>query len=171
MCLFFCSSSSSSSKEPSYNLKINSITGEEIHLSDFKGKFILFVNVASYCGFTKQYVELVELRQKYSDTLVVIGVPYNQFGSQEPGTEEEISQFCDENYGVSFLLTKKVDVKGKNRHPLYSWLCSKELNGKTNTTVEWNFQKYLVGKNGEFIDYFYSTTNPLSEKILKIIND
>ena len=100
---------------------------------------------------------------------MVIGVPCNQFGSQEPGNSEEIIQFCKENYGVSFLLTEKIKVKGEGIHPLYKWLCMKEINGKSNSTVKWNFQKYLVDEEGEFINYFYSTTKPLSDKIINYL--
>ena len=160
-----------SSQESIYEVKINSISGELIDFTDFKGKFILIVNVASECGFTKQYAELEELHQLYKDKLVVIGVPCNQFGEQEPGSSEEIIKFCQENFGVTFLLTEKIKVKGEDKHPLYQWLCTKEINGKSNSTVKWNFQKYLVDKNGEFINYFFSTTKPLSDKINFYFND
>ena len=150
-----------------YDIQINSLTGDSIHLSDFKGKKILFVNVASHCGFTPQYEDLQKLHEQYSDKLVIIGVPCNQFGEQEPGSAEEIKTFCQKNYGVSFLIAEKVDVKGENQHPLYAWLTDKSLNGKESTSVKWNFQKYLVDENGHFIDYWYSTTSPLSKKITK----
>ena len=171
MCLFFCSSKSISSQESIYEVKINSISGELIDFTEFKGKFILIVNVASECGFTKQYTELEELHQLYKDKLVVIGVPCNQFGEQEPGTSEEIIKFCQDNFGVTFLLTEKIKVKGEDKHPLYKWLCTKELNGKSNSTVKWNFQKYLVDKNGEFINYFFSTTKPLNKKVTSYFTD
>ena len=167
MCsIFSCSTVTTDAQESIYDIKINSITGDEIDLSEFKGKKILFVNVASKCGFTKQYTGLEELSKLYKDKLVVIGVPCNQFGGQEPGDSEEIVQFCEENYGVSFLLTEKIKVKGEGIHPLYSWLCTKEINGKSNSTVKWNFQKYLVDEKGEFVNYFYSTTKPMSSKIV-----
>ena len=152
---------------PIYDLKINSLAGTPIDLHKFKGKNILFVNVASRCGFTPQYRDLQELQDRYQDQLVVIGVPCNQFGKQEPGTPEEIQEFCEANYGVSFLITEKVDVKGPNQHPLYAWLTEKEINGKKNTTVKWNFQKYLIDENGEFLDYYYSITKPTSSRITK----
>jgi glutathione peroxidase len=98
---------------------------------------------------------------------MIIGVPCNQFGSQEPGNSEEIQTFCQANYGVTFVMTEKVDVKGENKHPLYQWLTDKSKNGKTSTSVKWNFQKYLIGPNGKFIDYYYSMTKPLSSKITK----
>lgn len=150
-----------------YDIKINSLQGKPINLKDFEGKHILFVNVASKCGFTPQYKGLEELHQKYKDKLVVIGVPCNQFGSQEPGSSEEIQEFCEVNYGVSFLITEKIDVKGQNQHPLYSWLTNKEFNSKKSSSVKWNFQKYLVDNNGKLIDYYFSITKPTSSKITK----
>ena len=150
-----------------YDIKINSLQEKPINLKDFEGKHILFVNVASKCGFTPQYKGLEELHQKYKDKLVVIGVPCNQFGSQEPGSSEEIQEFCEVNYGVSFLITEKIDVKGQNQHPLYSWLTNKDFNSKKSSSVKWNFQKYLVDNNGKLIDYYFSITKPTSSKITK----
>lgn len=152
-----------------YDIEISALTGEKIDLSQFRGKKILFVNVASKCGFTPQYGDLQELHQQYNDKLVVIGVPCNQFGSQEPGSPEEIQNFCQINYGVDFLITEKIETKGENQHPLYQWLTRKELNGKSNSSVKWNFQKYLVDEEGNLIDYFYSLTKPLSKKITDLI--
>jgi len=150
-----------------YDISINSITGEPINLADFKGKKILIVNTASECGFTGQYEDLEKLYKTYKDKLVVIGVPCNQFGGQEPGTLTEIQSFCEVNYGVTFLLTEKVAVKGEKQHPLYAWLTNKELNGVKGSSVKWNFQKYLIDENGNYIDYFYSMTKPMSSKITK----
>ena len=170
MCsILFCGTTTSNAKESIYDIQINSITGEKIDLSEFKGKKILFVNVASECGFTKQYTGLEELYQLYKDKLVVIGIPCNQFGGQEPGTDEEIIKFCEVNYGVSFLLTEKIKVKGEEKHPLYNWLCRKEINGRSNSSVKWNFQKYLVDEKGEFVNYFFSTTKPMSSKIINYL--
>ena len=152
-----------------YAIKINSLQGKPVDLSDFKGKKILFVNVASKCGFTPQYRELQELADNYKDQLVVIGVPCNQFGAQEPGTAEDIEKFCQVNYDVSFLITEKINVKGEHQHPLYEWLTSKRLNGKQNSTVKWNFQKYLIDEQGEFLDYFYSITKPTNSRITKYL--
>ena len=165
MCSLFSCGSTTNAQESVYDIKIKSITGEKIDLAEFEGKKILFVNVASDCGFTKQYTGLEELHQLYKDKLVIIGLPCNQFGGQESGTEEEIVQFCEINYGITFLLTEKIEVIGEGIHPLYKWLCTKEINGKSNSTVKWNFQKYLVDEKGEFVDYFYSTTKPMSSKI------
>ena len=162
----FCSTVlSANAQESIYNIEIKSITNESIDLKEFKGKKILFVNVASNCGFTKQYKELEELHQLYKDKLVVIGVPCNQFGGQEPGNHKEIVNFCKSNYGVTFILTEKIQIKGDNQHPLYKWLCFKEKNGKTNSKVKWNFQKYLIDEEGKFIQYYYSITKPMSAKI------
>lgn len=152
-----------------YDIKIDSLQGKPIQLSDYKDKYLFFVNVASKCGFTPQYKELEKLHQEYKEKLVVIGVPCNQFGSQEPGTSSEIEEFCQVNYGVSFLITEKVNVKGAAQHPLYQWLTSKDLNGKKNSSVKWNFQKYLVNPEGKLIDYYLSITKPLSNKITKHI--
>ena len=152
-----------------YNIKINNIDGSPIDLNTYTGKFILFVNVASECGFTGQYEDLQKLYETYQDKLMVIGVPCNQFGGQEPGSDKTIQTFCKKNYGVTFLITEKVDVKGENQHPLYEWLTNKDLNGVENTSVKWNFHKYLVDGNGQFLDYFYSITKPLSSKITRQI--
>lgn len=153
-----------------YDIEINSLEGNSINLSEYKGKMILIVNTASECGFTKQYADLQKLYDQYQENLMIIGVPCNQFGGQEPGTAVEIQSFCEKNYGVSFLMTEKVDVKGSNQHPLYKWLTSKEMNGKTNSTVKWNFQKYLINDEGNLVDYYFSMTKPTSEKITKHLN-
>jgi glutathione peroxidase len=148
-----------------YTIAINNLNGDPINLADYKGKKILFVNVASECGFTPQYKDLQELHKTYGEKLVVIGLPCNQFGEQEPGNASEIQDFCSKNYGVEFLITEKIDVKGANQHPLYAWLTNKDLNGSKSSTVKWNFQKYLVDEQGNFIDFYYSITNPLATEI------
>ena len=162
----FSSSPKTEPTESIYSIKINSLSGESIQLSDYKNKYILFVNVASKCGFTGQYADLQKLYDTYKNKLVVIGVPCNQFGGQEPGTFKEIETFCKQNYCFTFLMTEKIDVKGNTKHPLYQWLTQKEKNGSSSSTVKWNFQKYLVGKKGELIDYYFSITNPLDAKII-----
>ena len=154
---------------PIYDITINDIEGNTIKLSDYKGKYVLFVNVASNCGFTRQYRELQKLYNDNDEKLVVVGVPCNQFGGQEPGNEEKISIFCSEKYNVTFPMTEKVSVRGSNQHPLYKWLTSKELNGRKNSSVKWNFQKYLIDKDGNLIDYWYSLTSPTSSKITNYI--
>lgn len=150
-----------------YSIKINSLQGKEIDIASYKGKKILFVNVASKCGFTPQYDGLQKLHNKYKDKLVIIGVPCNQFGSQEPGESNEIQEFCSINYGVTFLITEKVDVKGDKQHPLYKFLTQKSKNSKKNSSVKWNFQKYLINEEGYLIDYWFSLTKPQSKKITK----
>ena len=164
-----CFSQDESTENPNksiYNIKLNDIEGNQINLHDYEGKKILFVNVASKCGFTPQYEDLQKLQNTYKDKLIIIGLPCNQFGSQEPGTNIEIQNFCQKNYGVTFLISEKIDVKGENQHQVYKWLTQKSLNGKSSSSVKWNFQKYLIDENGNFIDFYYSTTNPLSDKII-----
>lgn len=153
-----------------HNIEFTSIEGEKVSLNSFKGKYILFVNVASECGFTPQYEGLETLSEQYKDQLVVIGFPCDQFGGQEPGNSEEIQSFCKVRYGVNFPLSEKISVKGEQQHPIYKWLTTKALNGKSNSSVKWNFQKYLIDPNGKFVDYYYSITKPLSEKITKNLN-
>jgi glutathione peroxidase len=165
--IFSKSSAQTKPSESIYDIKINSLTGQAINLSDYKDKYILFVNVASKCGFTGQYEDLQKLYDKYQDKLMIIGAPCNQFGGQEPGTAQEIQSFCQANYGVTFLMTEKLDVKGTNQHPLYQWLTMQSKNGKTDSKVKWNFQKYLINKDGSMIDYYFSITNPMSDKITK----
>jgi glutathione peroxidase len=152
-----------------YDFKINSINGEEINLSIFKDKTILLVNVASKCGFTKQYDDLQKLYDDYKEKgLVVIGIPSNQFGGQEPGSEAEIKNFCETNFNINFPMTSKYDVKGDNAHPIYIW--AKETYGKS-TVPKWNFHKILINKNGKVEDTFVSFTGPLSNKILKKLEE
>jgi glutathione peroxidase len=153
-----------------YSIQMKSIDNENIDLSKYKGKKILFVNVASKCGYTPQYEGLQQLHEAYKDDLVIIGVPCNQFMNQEPGTSEEIVEFCQKNYGVSFLMTEKVDVKGSNQHDLYKWLTSKEMNGSADSKVKWNFQKYLVNESGQLVEVFPSSVKPMDEKITSLLN-
>lgn len=155
-----------SSKTSFYELKTVSLQGEEIDFADFKGKKVLIVNTASECGFTPQYEGLEELHQKYKDKLVIIGFPANNFMKQEPGTNEEIAAFCQSNYGVSFIMSEKISVKGSDMHPVYKWLTEKEQNGWNSKSPKWNFYKYLVDENGELISVFASKVKPLSEEIV-----
>ena len=161
------SKSNDTIKQSIYDISINSLNGQPISLHEFEGKKILFVNVASECGFTKQYKDLQALSDQFQDSLVIIGSPCNQFGRQEPGDASQIQNFCELNFGVKFLLTEKIDVKGSKQHPLYKWLTTKILNNKKSSSVKWNFQKYLVDDKGRLIDYYFSITNPLSSKITK----
>ena len=151
-----------------FDFKINSINGEELDLSKFYGKTILLVNVASKCGFTKQYDDLQKLYENFQDKgLVVIGVPTNQFGGQEPGTESDIKNFCETNFNITFPMTSKYEVKGDNAHPIYIW--AKDTYGKS-TIPKWNFHKILINKNGKIEDTFASFTGPISKKIINKLN-
>ena len=150
-----------------YDFKINSIDGKELNLEIYRGKTILLVNVASKCGFTKQYTDLQKLYDNYRNKgLVVIGVPSNQFGGQEPATETEIKSFCETNFDITFPMTSKYEVKGANAHPIYIW--AKDTYGKS-TVPKWNFHKILINKNGKIEDTFASFTGPLSNKVVKKI--
>ena len=150
-----------------FELNIKSINGETLDLDQFKGKAVLLVNVASKCGFTKQYTELQKLYDLYKDKgLVVIGIPSNQFGGQEPGSNEEIKNFCETNFNITFPMTEKVDVKGENANELYLW--AKKNYGKS-TIPKWNFHKILINKEGKVQDTYNSFTEPLSKKIIKEI--
>lgn len=150
-----------------YDYSFISIDGETVSMDSFKGKKLLLINVASKCGFTGQYEELQELHEKYGDQLVLIGFPCDQFGGQEPGTEDEIKSFCQKNYGVEFLMASKIDVKGKAQHPIYQWLTQAELNGVEDNKVAWNFTKFLIDEKGNYIESFKSRVNPMSDDILK----
>jgi len=150
-----------------YNIEFNSIDNESITLEKFKGKSLLIVNVASECGYTPQYKDLKILQEKYKNNLVVIGVPCNQFGKQEPGTATQIKSFCSVTYGVDFLLTEKIAVKGENQHQLYQWLTKKEHNNSFDSEVEWNFEKYLISPEGKLLENFKSKINPMDTEITK----
>lgn len=154
---------------PFYQVKIKNLDGSDISLSDFKGKKILIVNTASECGFTPQYEELQKLQEKYAEKLVIIGTPCNQFGGQEPGDASQIKNFCQKNYGVTFTMTEKLDVKGPNQHELYRWLTQKSVNGVLDSEVSWNFSKYLLNEDGKLLAFFPSTTGPLSSNITSLI--
>jgi glutathione peroxidase len=138
-------------------------------LSDFKGKKMLIVNVASQCGFTPQYERLEKLYQANNANLVIIGFPANDFMGQEPGTNEEIKTFCQLNYGVTFLLSQKVTVTGESKADLYRWLSEKELNGWNTKSPKWNFYKYLISESGELLNVFPSTVDPMSKEILDVL--
>lgn len=153
-----------------YDFKVESIDGQEINFADFKGKKILIVNTASECGFTKQYADLQKVSQDYADKVVVIGFPANNFGGQEPGTNTDIGAFCEKNFGVTFPLAAKVSVKGEDTAPIFKFLTDKDLNGVKNTTIMWNFTKFLVDENGKLVDSFISTTKPTDNAITKYFN-
>lgn len=152
-----------------YDFTVTGLDGKPINFPDFKGKKILVVNTASECGFTPQYKGLEELYEKYKDKLVIIGFPANNFGHQEPGTNQEIADFCKKNYSVTFPMAAKISVKGDDMHPLYQWLTRKELNGFSDSEVRWNFQKYLIDESGKLIAVFKSGVKPMSEEIISLI--
>ena len=143
-----------------YQFNFSQLDGEEVSLSKFKGKAILVVNTASFCGLTYHYTGLEKLYKEYKEKgLVIIGFPCNQFGKQEPGTSEEINDFCNLNYDVTFPMSTKVDVNGKNAHPLFKYLKS-ELKGTLTNKVKWNFTKFLINRDGVPFKRFSSTTEP-----------
>jgi glutathione peroxidase len=152
-----------------YDFQLKTLEGDSTSLAKYKGKKMLIVNVASECGYTPQYTNLEALYKKYSDKLVVIGFPANNFGAQEPGSATEIRQFCTKNYGVTFPIMAKISVKGDDMHPLYKWLSTKEENGTCNDAPKWNFCKYLIDENGKIIKYFGSKVDPLSEEITSLL--
>ncbi|MBT1688236.1 glutathione peroxidase [Dawidia soli] len=147
-----------------YDFKINSLEGELIDFSQYKGKTLLIVNVASKCGYTPQYADLEKLHEQFGNKVTVLGFPANNFGSQEPGSNSEIASFCQKNYGVKFQMFEKISVKGADQHPLYKWL--KE---KTGSEPGWNFSKYLVKPDGT-VKFYASGVNPLDKQIIDEIN-
>ncbi|MEO2089153.1 MAG: glutathione peroxidase [Gemmataceae bacterium] len=150
--------------------KMKGIDGKEVDLGQYKGKVVLLVNVASKCGYTKQYSGLQALYEKYGkDGLVVIGVPANDFGAQEPGTDDDIQKFCSSTYNVTFPLLSKVSVKGKEITPLYQYLTSKETNPSYAGDIGWNFEKFLISRKGEVVGRFKSGDAPESEKVTSAI--
>ena len=152
-----------------HSFKVPSIDGATIDFSQFKGKKILVVNTASKCGFTYQYEGLEKLYEQYKDKLVIVGFPANNFMSQEPGTNEEIKEFCTGKFNVSFPMAAKVSVKGKDIDPLFKWLTNKDENGVMDANIGWNFNKFLLDENGKLIQHFDSKTEPLSEDITKYL--
>ncbi|MFT4679963.1 MAG: glutathione peroxidase [Flavobacteriales bacterium] len=152
-----------------YDLSVGGIDGEEIKMDQFKGKYVLCVNVASKCGYTPQYKQLQEVYEQYGDKLVILGFPCNQFLKQEPGTSEDIATFCEKNYGVTFQLTEKIEVKGKNQHPVYQWLTSDELNSVESNKVKWNFHKFMVSPEGKWLGSFSSSVVPNDPSIIDLI--
>tara|TARA_B100001142_G_scaffold36085_1_gene31813 strand:- start:273 stop:809 length:537 start_codon:yes stop_codon:yes gene_type:complete len=150
-----------------YSIKFKNILGEDKSFKEFSGKKILVVNVASYCGYTKQYKDLQKLQDSYGDKLQVIAFPCNDFGSQEPGSDSQISQFCESNYNIKFPVMSKINIRKKPIHPVYEWLTNSNLNGWNNSKPRWNFYKYLVDENGNLIKSFGSNTSPLSPEVIQ----
>ena len=160
----FFNTTNAENKNKFFDFEINNINEEKIDLSKFNNKATLLVNVASNCGFTKQYAGLQTLHDTYKDKgLIVLGVPSNQFGGQEPGTNNEIKDFCETNFNITFPMTSKYDVKGDSAHPIYKW--AKESFGKA-TIPKWNFHKILINKEGYIVDTYSSFTSPLSKNLI-----
>ena len=150
-----------------YDFQFKDLDGSALNLSEYKGKVIIIVNVASQCGFTKQYEDMQNIWEKYqSKGIVMLGIPSNDFGKQEPGTSEEIKNFCEAKFGITFPMTEKVSVKGPETHPFYIW--ARENHGKS-AIPKWNFHKIIVGRNGKIDDTFASITNPSSKKFIKAL--
>ena len=146
-----------------YDFQMTSLDGKsQIDFSDFKGKKVLLINVASKCGYTPQYADIQKFYEEYGDKMIVLGFPANNFGAQEPGTNNEIAQFCHQNFGVTFQMFEKLSVKGDDQHPLYTWLSE-----KAGQEPSWNFCKYLVDENGEIVKFFASGVNPYDDAILE----
>ncbi len=155
---------------PALNFKAKNIDGKEVDLSQYKGKVVLVVNVASQCGYTPQYEGLESLYKAHKDEgLVVLGFPCNQFGAQEPGTEADIKKFCSSNYHVDFDMFAKVDVNGPKAHPLYKYLTSEETNKNFAGKIGWNFEKFLIGRNGEVVARFKPGIAPESEELVSVV--
>ncbi len=163
----FTSNLSANYTKLAYDFNFNDLDGTQLNLSEFKNKVIVVVNVASQCGFTSQYEDMQLVWEKYQNKgLVMLGVPSNDFGNQEPGSSKEIKNFCDAKFGITFPMTEKVIVKGDNAHPFYKWAF--ENYGKA-AVPKWNFHKIIIGKDGKIKDTFASITNPSSKKFIKVI--
>ncbi|WP_367915112.1 glutathione peroxidase [Leadbetterella sp. DM7] len=152
-----------------YDFTLNDLQGNPVHLSDYKGKPVVIINVASKCGFTPQYADWQKFHEKYGDKVTVLGFPANNFMSQEPGSNEEIAEFCQKNYGVTFKMFSKIDVKGEDKAPLYKWLSEKELNGWNDKEPTWNFCKYVIDKDGNLTHFFESKITPDNEEFRKAV--
>jgi len=153
-----------------YDFKVEGLDGKTIDFSAFKGKKIMIVNTASKCGNTPQYAELEQLYEKYKDKLVIIGFPANNFGAQEPGSNDEIKEFCTKNYGVSFPMAAKVSVKGDDIAPLFKYLVNEAKALGFEDPIKWNFTKFLVDENGKLITVIHNKVKPMSEDVLKYLN-
>jgi len=153
-----------------HNFNVQDIYGNDFDFKSLKGKKVMVVNTASKCGLTNQYTNLEKLYKQFKNkNFIIVGFPANNFLWQEPGSNEKIANFCKENYGVSFPMMSKISVKGSAIHPVYKFLTKKSENGVLDSSVSWNFQKYLVDKDGNLIDYWYSLTSPMSSKITNYI--
>jgi glutathione peroxidase len=157
-------------KKTIHKFKVEALDGSTIDFSKFKGKKVLVVNTASKCGYTPQYESLEKLYEKYSDKLVIVGFPANNFGQQEPGSNVEIQEFCKKNYGVTFPMAAKVSVKGDDIAPIFKWLTHKKENGVLDAEVKWNFSKFLLDEKGVLVAKFDSKVEPMSDDITKHLN-
>lgn len=157
------------SQESIHDFVFETIDGEQKSFEDFKGKKILIFNAASKCGFTKQYKDFQELYHTYGSKLEVVGFPANNFGKQEPGTNDEIAAFCEKNYGVTFTMAAKVSVKGDDIHPIFKWLTSQENKNNIEGDIKWNFEKFFLDEKGHLVDRWRSNISPLNKKITKLI--
>ncbi|HEY6956454.1 MAG TPA: glutathione peroxidase [Flavisolibacter sp.] len=155
---------------PIYSFKVEGLDGGSIDFSKFKGKKIMIVNTASKCGNTPQYAELEELYEKYKDKLVIVGFPANNFGQQEPGSNDEIKAFCTKNYGVTFPMAAKVSVKGDDIAPIYKYLTDEARKLGFDDPIKWNFTKFLLDEDGKLITVIHNRTKPMSEEVLKYLN-
>jgi len=154
-----------------YDLTAETLDGQILKFSSFRGKKVLLVNTASECGFTPQYEALQAMHKKFGDRLIIVGLPTNDFGGQEPLDNASIGAFCTRNFGVDFLMLQKCATRGPNQHPVFAWLTKQSLNGRSSSRVWWNFQKYLVDENGQLIDFYYPFTKPDSRRIVRHIED
>ena len=162
--------STANSQTSFYDLKARTIDGKDFSFAELKGKKVLVVNTASKCGFTPQYEDLEKLYEKYKDkNFVIIGFPANNFMHQEPGSNTEIKEFCSKNYGVSFQMMEKISVKGDDMNAVYHWLTEKTLNTKMDSSVKWNFQKYMIDEKGNLVDVAFSNEKPMCDKIVNWI--
>jgi glutathione peroxidase len=152
-----------------YDFTVNDLSGKPTSLKDFQGKTVILINVASKCGFTPQYADWQKFHEEHGDKVAVLGFPANDFMSQEPGSSEEIAEFCQKNYGVTFKMFEKVTVTGKDKAPLYDWLSKKELNGWNNQEPTWNFCKYLINKEVKLTHFFESKITPNNPEFLKAV--
>jgi len=168
MISFFGNKVTANYEKFSYDFQFRDLDGSPLSLSEHKGKIIIAVNVASQCGFTKQYEDMQNIWEKYhSKGVVMLGIPSNDFGKQEPGTSNEIKNFCDAKFGITFPMTEKVSVKGSKAHPFYIW--ARENYGKS-AIPKWNFHKIIIGKNGKIAETFSSITNPSSKKFIEVLD-
>jgi len=169
MISFLGSNVSADYEKIAYDFKFKNLDGGTLNLSEYKGKVIVVINVASRCGFTNQYEDMQKVWEKYhTKGIVILGVPSNDFGKQEPGSNEDIKNFCESKFGISFPMTEKVSVKGSNAHPFYIW--AREKHGKS-AVPKWNFHKIIIDKNGKVAETFSSITNPTSKKFTKSLEN